>query len=103
MTELTTQFSAALSEVAKTGPQWIQSLRDAGRKQFQAHGLPTRKDEAWKYTGLGGLDQASLQLDPGTEAEASEPSQASPLLRRMFTSICLMAGFWNQAENYQQD
>jgi hypothetical protein len=71
MNDLTTQFSATLAEVSKSGPEWIQNLRHAGAQQFHAHGLPTRKDEAWKYTALGMLSQDQVQLDVGTVADNS--------------------------------
>ena len=80
MNDLTTQFSATLAEVSKSGPEWLQNLRHAGAQQFHAHGLPTRKDEAWKYTALGMLSQDQVQLDVGIVAENSFALHASPLV-----------------------
>jgi len=62
MSELATQFSAVLQDSPASGPEWVKTLRAAGAEQFRTHGLPTRKDEAWKYTGLGVLDQRAPKL-----------------------------------------
>ncbi len=53
-------------------------MRHAGAEQFRAHGLPTRKDEAWKYTGLGLLGQHATQLAKGVEPGTS--SFAAPVV-----------------------
>jgi len=62
MSDLSTQLAAALPQDSLPGPRWVQVLRDGGADQFRAFGLPTRKDESWKYTGLGLLDQHDIQL-----------------------------------------
>ena len=36
-------------------PSWRSALRAAGFTYFQAHGLPTRRMEAWKYTDISAL------------------------------------------------
>ena len=62
MSGLATQFAEAIQDRPETGPGWLQSLRENGAEQFQTHGLPTRKDEAWKYTALSVLEQDDLEL-----------------------------------------
>ena len=37
------------------GAPWLDALRADGAKRFAGLGLPTRKDEAWKYTDLSAL------------------------------------------------
>ncbi|GMR15288.1 MAG: Fe-S cluster assembly protein SufD [Gammaproteobacteria bacterium] len=65
MNGLAAQLAAELPQDSGTRPDWFKALRDAGAKQFRAHGLPTRKDETWKYTGLGLLEQHGTQLVKG--------------------------------------
>ena len=62
MSELTQQLTTALPQGKEPGPEWAKALRDNAAGQFRAFGLPTRRDEAWKYTGLRALEQAGIQL-----------------------------------------
>ncbi|HLG86915.1 MAG TPA: Fe-S cluster assembly protein SufD [Alphaproteobacteria bacterium] len=41
---------------------WLDDLRAKGRARFAETGLPSRKDEAWKFTGLNKL--RALGLEP---------------------------------------
>jgi Fe-S cluster assembly protein SufD len=81
MSELSTQLAAALPTGAGFGPEWLRALRDTGAEQFRKHGLPTRKDEAWKYTGLGMLDQGGLQLALGPGTSTSGSLYSPPLVK----------------------
>jgi len=80
MSELAEQFSAVIGEHSKPGPEWLKSLRETGSGQFQAHGFPTRKDEAWKYTGLGVLEQSGVQLALASDTGSSDVVFPSPLI-----------------------
>ncbi len=71
MNEWSAQLAAELPQDTGTHPGWFRALRHAGAEQFRAHGLPTRKDEAWKYTGLAALERRGTQLAQGTEAGIS--------------------------------
>ncbi|NBD07629.1 Fe-S cluster assembly protein SufD [Corallococcus silvisoli] len=42
-------------------PAWLRSLRAEGLGQFQARGLPTSKDEEWKYTPVSTLSAHPFQ------------------------------------------
>ena len=84
MSELATQLAAALPQDSGPGPEWVKALRNTGAEQFRAHGLPTRKDEAWKYTGLGLLDQREVQLALVTETPASDSLHPAPLVEAGF-------------------
>jgi len=79
MNELTAQWSTALPENRVPGPEWLSKLRQNGAREFREFGLPTRKDEAWKYTGLGGLSKAGLRLANRSDTLNSAPSNAKPL------------------------
>jgi len=80
MSELSAQLAAVLPPDSGPGPGWVRALRDNGARQFRKHGLPTRKDEAWKYTGLGVLDQRGVQLAGGTASPVSPSSHPAPLV-----------------------
>jgi len=80
MSDLAEQLAAALPQDSGSCPEWVKVLRDNGAEQFRVHGLPTRKDEAWKYTGLGLLDQAGMRLVTETKTPVSGPSHSAPLV-----------------------
>ncbi|MBZ4331962.1 Fe-S cluster assembly protein SufD [Corallococcus sp. AS-1-12] len=42
-------------------PAWLQALREEGLSQFQARGLPTSRDEEWKYTPVATLSSHPFQ------------------------------------------
>lgn len=49
---------------------WLAQRRAAGLARFQAHGLPGRRDEDWRYTPLGHLGEIAFmpaRLSPGAE------------------------------------
>ena len=45
---------------------WLDDLRERGKARFADVGLPSRKDEAWKFTGLNKLRALGLEPRPGT-------------------------------------
>lgn len=80
MSELTQQLAAKLPERAEPGPDWAQVLRATAATRFRDHGLPTRRDEAWKYTSLRVLEQRAVQL-PGRAGVTDFPlARAQSLL-----------------------
>ncbi len=79
MSELNSQLAADLPENTGVRPQWLKVIRETGAEQFRSHGLPTRKDEAWKYTGLGALGLAEVQLATSLNTPSANTTQPSPL------------------------
>lgn len=79
MSELSALLAAGLPDNATVRPEWLKSLRESGAAQFRAYGLPTRKSEAWKYTALGRLERAGLQLSAGSDFVDEELSTPAPL------------------------
>lgn len=62
--------------VRQDGPGWLQELRENAARQFGSAGLPTRRNEAWKYTPvrlLEGLRPTTARGDGGTVAETRFP------------------------------
>lgn len=59
-------------------PDWLQAYRRAGAEQFAAVGLPTNREEAWKYTSLRPLARAKYQPAPANDA--TQITAPTPLL-----------------------
>ncbi|PWC34592.1 Fe-S cluster assembly protein SufD [Azospirillum sp. TSO35-2] len=51
------------------GLSWLRDLRAQGRERFAAVGLPTIKNESWRYTNL--RDLAKLSFQPAGAAQSS--------------------------------
>jgi Fe-S cluster assembly protein SufD len=47
-------------ELPGAGVDWIETLRDDSARRFQELGLPTLRDEDWKYTSIKPITKASL-------------------------------------------
>ena len=80
MSELSAKLAAALPSNTGVQPQWLKNLRETSAEQFRTIGLPTRKSEAWKYTGLGVLDQAEVKMVSGFTTPFSDESHPLPLV-----------------------
>jgi Fe-S cluster assembly protein SufD len=52
-------WQAAFAHASDT-PVWLKDLQQVCRETFLARGLPTRKDERWKYTNVAFLQNQSL-------------------------------------------
>jgi Fe-S cluster assembly protein SufD len=65
MTQATTDitaFAGALDAVASMpAPELLQDLRMRGRESFATLGLPTRRQEEWRFTGLKGIETEVYQ------------------------------------------
>jgi Fe-S cluster assembly protein SufD len=52
-------FGAALEQRPLGGPRWLDDLRSRGAARFAALGIPTVRDEEWRFTNvapIGGID-----------------------------------------------
>lgn len=49
-------------------PAWLTALRARGRARFAALGIPTQRDEAWRFTALKPLEAAGYSPSPAGEA-----------------------------------
>ncbi|KGM32744.1 Fe-S cluster assembly protein SufD [Inquilinus limosus] len=54
------RFSASRSALPGVGHSAVARRREAGMARFESLGLPTRKQEAWKYTDLRRLEKLGL-------------------------------------------
>jgi Fe-S cluster assembly protein SufD len=64
---------------------WLETLREAAAAAFRAQGLPTRRDEAWKYTDLRPLAEAGFEEAlSGIDAASVLPAAAGGGARAVF-------------------
>jgi Fe-S cluster assembly protein SufD len=81
MTDRTTKetFLAAYGERerrgALDGPAWLREARRAAIERFAERGLPTTRDEEWKYTSLAPLVATSFDL--AAEGPGEIPAEAT--------------------------
>ena len=50
---------------------WLQSLRAAALQRFASSGLPTLRDEDWKYTNVAAIAAAHFLLEPAAATTAA--------------------------------
>lgn len=50
-------FDEASARLPGADLAWLDALRSQGIETYRAHGLPSRKVEAWRYTNLGAMEQ----------------------------------------------
>src|SRR5262245_8318976 len=55
-----TTFAGALERRPQGGPRWLDDLRSRGAAKFAALGIPTVRDEEWRFTNVSAL--ASLDF-----------------------------------------
>ncbi len=65
------RFEAMKAELPGADQPWLAALREKSAAAFREKGLPTQRDEEWKYTGLGALEKLELN-------EAAQPAQVQP-------------------------
>ncbi len=66
-------------------PAWLAKVREAGAKRWRKEGLPSKRDERWKYTGTNFLGESNwiaaevLEEEdlPGRELFPTYPGEAS--------------------------
>ena len=58
------QFERVKDGLPGGGLSWLNDLRSQGHDRFAALGLPTVKNESWRYTNLRALDKLAFQRRP---------------------------------------
>jgi Fe-S cluster assembly protein SufD len=78
------------------GPPWLEALRTEGRCHFAQLGLPTPRQEAWRFTNLAPLTQPRWQIAPPASAALNPgplpsvvPADHPPSYRLVFVN-----GYW---------
>ncbi len=66
--------------MARTGGSraaWLQTLRQAGLERFRQHGLPTSREEDWRFTNVAAIAAMDFRLPPadvsGVALESLKP------------------------------
>ena len=82
MTDQTTRdaFLAAFAEREAGGPSWLREQRRRAIGRFAERGLPTTRDEEWKYTSLAPLASMPLDLTADGASEAPTEEALAPFL-----------------------
>ena len=86
MTDLTTvdAFLAAFAERERTGlvdgPPWLREERRGALARFAARGLPTTRDEEWKYTSIAPIAAARFDLVADATGEVPAEEGLAPFL-----------------------
>ncbi len=65
------RFEAMKAELPGADQPWLAALREKSAAAFREKGLPTQRDEEWKYTGLGALEKLEL-------SETAQPARVHP-------------------------
>lgn len=68
MTEIEQRLRHLPEQVEDGGPGWLTELRRSAAMHLRDQGLPTKKTEAWRFTPVAPLAQASFAPGPSEEA-----------------------------------
>ena len=55
-------FDSTQNRLQSEDPSWIKNLRKASLNRFLECGIPTSKDEEWKYTNVSALNDLTLAI-----------------------------------------
>jgi Fe-S cluster assembly protein SufD len=86
MTDLTTAdaFLAAFAERERIGlvdgPAWLREERRGALARFAARGLPTTRDEEWKYTSIAPIGSTRFDLVADATGEVPSEEALAPFL-----------------------
>jgi len=62
-------LSTIAEAVLETGPPWLREIKGKAIARFGELGIPTRRDEEWRFTNLRPIEKTSFALPPdGSEA-----------------------------------
>src|SRR6476620_9496294 len=77
LAEKPSSFVSALERRPQGGPRWLEDLRARGAARFAALGIPTVRDEEWRFTNAAPL--AAIDFAPAEPISgAAERLQAFP-------------------------
>jgi Fe-S cluster assembly protein SufD len=79
MTTMIEQYNLAFEKAQKSRknePAWLLRLREEAMSSFAKQGFPTVKDDAWRYTDVTAIREASWDLDAVIPELSSETVEA---------------------------
>lgn len=77
-----------------TIPPWVNNIRQEGYSRFQELGIPTVKDEEWKYTSLSAL--AKLRFKIPSQDKLKEMSELKKYINQKDANIVFINGFFSK-------
>jgi Fe-S cluster assembly protein SufD len=92
--DLELKTGAAITE----GPEWLEPLRRAAAARFAAVGLPTTRDEEWRFTPVAPIAQRTWRPGPGDPA-AVTTEQLLPFIfgHPDWTTLVFVDGSYSEA------
>ncbi len=86
-------FSALEAGGRLGGPPWLRDLRRAAIGRFAERGLPTPRDEEWKYTSIAPIAETEFDLGAdGTDDDLTEAAIAPFCLSPTWSRIVFVNG-----------
>jgi len=73
-------FARFERDVAAGGPSWLRETRRKARDRFAAVGLPTTRDEEWKYTSIAPMAATRFDLDADAGVDLVSEEAIAPFL-----------------------
>lgn len=70
-----------MTTLTRSQPAWLAELREAGATRFADTGLPTQRQEAWKYTGLNRLKALTFEPAASRPWEEASGDARAPLVQ----------------------
>lgn len=106
LTEITTPFGEVAANSTLPGAQldWLQTLRQQARGQFERHGLPAKKVEDWKYTSLWQLGQENFTHEASPSSLDAKRCAEVALLEQAYRLVIVDGQFsaeLSQLENLE--
>lgn len=84
-----------LTKLTNVSPQWLKSLRQKGLEKFVSLGIPTVKEEDWKYTSLAELSSRTFKL--AKNHKLPDENQLNAYIDRKDINIVLVNGIlWGE-------
>ncbi len=87
-------FDALGPVLPGSGHGWIEALRRAALGRFRGAGLPTRRLEAWKFTGLAALEREAFS--PAAEAARDAVLPRAPELGETAARLVFVDGRFHE-------
>lgn len=89
-------FAALLAAAERNGaPPALGAVRRRAAATYRARGLPTRRDESWRYTDLKRLRQIDLRRATGADVTAPRAGQALARLPKLCAATAARLVFVN--------
>ncbi|MDQ3213313.1 MAG: Fe-S cluster assembly protein SufD [Acidobacteriota bacterium] len=72
-------WRATIEQRPRSGPRWLQDLRDRAAARFTALGFPTVRDEEWRFTNVAPIAAAEFKPTGADAAHVTESDLAGYL------------------------